>query len=159
MHTLTFVSSVAGQTAIIYAFLIAAFAVAGRRSMAQLTLPDYFIVALVGSAVESGLYLGGGSFWAGLVSAGTLIAANRAVSALVNRVPSVHRLLVGRPMLVVHDGAFIEANLRRARLTKDNILAAIRRRGYDGLESVRFAVLEPAGTISVVPRPRPEGQK
>ncbi len=155
MHTLAFLTSVAGHTAIIYLFLIVAFVVAGRRSMAELTLLDYFIVALVGSAVETGLYLGGGSFWAGLVSAATLIAGNRAVSTLANRVPAVHRMLVGRPILIVHDGKFIESNLRRARLTKDNLLSAIRKRGYDGVDRVRFAVLEPAGNISVVPRQRP----
>ncbi len=140
------------QTFVIYLFLIAAVRAIGRRQMLQITLVDYLIVALLGSAVESGLYLGGGSFWAGVVSAATLMLANRAVAALQARAPWLHRLLVGAPILLVEDGHVIAANLRRARLTERELLSAIRIRGYEGPGVVRFAVLEPNGKIGVVPK-------
>ncbi len=143
---------VAGQTFVIYLFLIAGVRAIGRRQMLQITLLDYVIVALLGSAVESGLYLGGGSFWAGIVSAATLIAANRAVAMLQTRLPWVHRLLVGPPILLVNDGHVVAANLRRARLTERELLSAIRVRGYEGPRVVRYAVLEPNGKIGVVPK-------
>ncbi len=143
---------VAAQTFVIYLFLIVAVRAIGRRQMLQITLLDYLIVALLGSAVETGLYLGGGSFWAGIVSAATLMLANRSVALLATRVPWVHRLLVGAPILLVDDGHVIAANLRRARLTERELLSAIRIRGYEGPRVVRFAILEANGQIGVVPK-------
>jgi uncharacterized membrane protein YcaP (DUF421 family) len=140
------------QTLATYLFLVAALATVGRREMAQLSSIDYLIIALLGSAVESGLYAGGGSFWAGLASLVTLLLANRALVSLTARSPRLRRFLVGRPILLVHDGRIVGAELRRSRLTEEELQAAIRLRGYDGVEAVRFAVMEPNGEIGVVPR-------
>ncbi len=152
MRTATLLLSVVGHTLVIYVFLICGFTVLGRRQMAQLTLVDYLIIALLGSAVETGLYLGTGSFWAGLVSAASLLVANRLLSLLVARVPAVRTLLVGVPVLLVREGEVIESGMRRAHITRGNLVTAIRRRGYEDVGDVRFAVMEPGGDISVVPR-------
>ncbi len=144
---------VAAHTLLIYVFLIVALRTVGRRQMLQITLLDYVIIALLGSAVESGLYLGGGSFWAGLVSAATLLGANRALSELVARSRRFHRLFIGSPILLVHDGRILVADMRRVHLTERQLQAAIRLRGYEGVNQVRFAVMEPNGEITVVPRP------
>ncbi len=143
---------VALHTLVIYLFLIVALATVGRQQISQLTVLDYLIIALLGSAVETGLYLGGGSFLAGLVSAATLLLANRGLGVVVERSPAIRRFIVGVPIVLVHNGKIIPANLRRARLTKKDLFAAIRLRGYDDLRSIRFAVTEPSGEIGVVPR-------
>ncbi len=147
---------VAAQTAVIYLFLVLALSTIGRRQMLQISLIDYLIIALLGSAVETGLYLGGGSFWAGLVSLSTLLAANLALSRLRARSTGVARLFHGTPVLLVHDGRILASHLRRVRLTKEDLLAALRLHGVDELETVRFAVMEASGDVTVVPRARDE---
>ena len=143
---------IAAQTLAIYACLILGLRVMGRRAMAQLTLLDYLIIALLGSAVETGLYGGSASLEAGLVSLTALLLADRGLTALVARIPALRRLLVGTPVVLVHDGQLIAAHLREQCLTLDDVLEGIRRRGYDRLEDVRFVVLEVDGRIAVIPR-------
>jgi uncharacterized membrane protein YcaP (DUF421 family) len=143
---------IVAQTLGIYLFLILGLRRLGRRQMAQLTLVEYLVIALLGSAVETGLYRGSGSLEAGLVSVTTLLLANRALALAVARVPHLHRLLVGAPVLLVHDGQVVAAHLRQQHLTMDDLCQALRRRGYDNVGAVRFAVLEADGRISVVPR-------
>ena len=46
------------------------------------------------------------------------------------------------------DGETIEANLRRERITIDDLLEEARQQQLDSLETVRFAVLETSGRIS-----------
>ncbi|MGE5358649.1 MAG: DUF421 domain-containing protein [Bacteroidales bacterium] len=140
------------HTLVIYVFLVVALATLGRQQMGQLTLADYLIIALLGSAVKTGLYVGGGSFWAGVVSAFTLLASNRAFRFVSAHVPRVRRFIVGSPILVVHGGRVLDRNLRRAHMTEQDLMSAIRIRGYDSLEAVRFAVVEPNGSVGVVPR-------
>jgi len=152
LQTLLGLLVVVGQTIAIYAFLVVGLSRVGRRSMAQLTLIEYAIIALLGSAVETGLYSGSGALLNGLVSAASLLASNRALTLLARRWPALRRFLVGVPIVLVHDGQLVRPHLRQACLTEQDVLEAIRRRGYDRLDDVRLAVLEVNGTIGVVPR-------
>jgi uncharacterized membrane protein YcaP (DUF421 family) len=144
--------AVAGQTLAIYLALILGLRAIGRRQMAQLTLFDCLIIALLGSAVETGLYRGSASLAAGLVSVTVLLLANRGLSLLAGRVPALRRLLIGRHVLLVHEGRIIQEHLRSGGITKEELMQGIRRRGYDELEDVRFATLEADGRIAVIPR-------
>jgi uncharacterized membrane protein YcaP (DUF421 family) len=142
---------VIGQTLAIYAFLVIILSRVGRSLMAGLTYFSYLVLALLGSAVETGLYHGSAALTAGLASAATLLLADRAVCFLMNRWPRLRRLLAGGPVVLVHDGQFIAAHLRQVLLTENDVRAAIRKRGYGDLGSVHLAVMEANGEVGVVP--------
>ena len=142
---------VVGQTLVIYVFLVVILSRVGRSLMAGLTHFDYLIVALLGSAVETGLYRGSNSMSAGIASAMTLIATNRIMSWLMNRWPLLRRVLAGGPVVLVHDGQVMWDHLRQVHLSEQDLLAAVRRRGYDQLGNIHLAVLEQNGEVGVVP--------
>ncbi len=144
---------VAGHTLVIYLFLVLGLRRIGRRAMGQLTIIEYLIIALLGSSVETGLYAGSNSLGAGLVSAMTLLLADWALSTAC-RMPAVRRFMVSEPVLLVHDGQVLAEHLRQNYMTRADLMAAIRRRGYASLDDVRFAVLEIDGSVGVVPRIR-----
>ncbi len=141
-----------GQTLAIYLFLIAALGFLGRSQMATLTPVAYLLIALLGSAVETGLYAGKASLASGLVSAATLVAADWSLTSLLNRWPRLRRWLAGRPVVLVHDGAILWPHLRQVRLTEENLRAAIRKHGYHDPEDIHLAVLEMDGSVGVVPK-------
>ena len=140
----------AGQTLVLYAFLILALSRAGRPEMAQLTLVSYLIIALLGSSVEAALYAGSSSLAAGLTAATTLLLADRGLRRMIVHSTLARRILIGSPIVLVHDGQIIASHLRRSGLSYRNLMEAIRMHGYDSLEDVRFAVLEVDGSIGVV---------
>lgn len=142
---------IVGQSLAIYLFLVIALARFGRMAMAGLTPGGYLIIALLGSAVETGLYRGSTSLAAGLASALTVIAADQLLCVGLRRWPRVRRWLIGRPVVLVHNGRVLMAHLRQVRLTEDDLLAALRQRGYESAERVRLAVLEIGGSVGVVP--------
>ena len=143
---------VAGQSLAIFVFLVVVLSRTGRTLLTGLTPFEYLIVALLGSAVETGLYHGSDSLWAGLVSFTTLVLADHATSVLMKRCPRLRRLLVGGPVVLVHDGRVLHDHLRRVRMTEADVQAAARKRGYDNLDDVRLAVLEVNGQVGVVPK-------
>ncbi len=145
---------IVGQTAAIYLFLVVALSRLGRSHRTELTPDRYMMIALLGSAVETGLYRGSGSMFAGLASAATLIAADRALDAVADRWPRVRRWLAGTPVVLIHDGQVIWRHLRQAHLTEDDLRAALRQRGYDDVGNVRLAILELDGSVGVIPQPR-----
>ncbi len=146
---------VAGTTAGIYLFLIAILRLIGRRQLAQLSVLDLIVVLLLGSAVETAMIHGDLSLPAGLVSAGTLIVLNRLLSWVFLKSPRLSQLVNGGPILLVHNGQVLEGHLRRVGLTRPDLDAALRGRGYAGPAGVRACVLETDGTISCIgERPR-----
>jgi uncharacterized membrane protein YcaP (DUF421 family) len=74
------------------------------------------------------------------------------LSYLSYRIPRLRPLLEGEPIVLVIDGEAIAQNLRRERLTMDDLLEEARTQQLDSLEKVRFAVLETSGRISFLLR-------
>jgi uncharacterized membrane protein YcaP (DUF421 family) len=58
----------------------------------------------------------------------------------------------GRPIVLVHDGRPIDRNMRRERITLDELRAQARLAQIAEIDDVRFAVLETGGQISFIPR-------
>ena len=54
------------------------------------------------------------------------------------------------PTLLIYNGKLVEQNLRREKLTEEELWASLRRRGVLEIERVQQAVLEVDGEISVV---------
>ncbi len=139
------------HTVVVYLFLIFALRVLGRRQMGQLTIVDLAIILVMGSAVETAMVSGDTSLIAGLVCTTTLLVSNRLLAFGCLRSKRLRHLVVGGPLLLVHNGHLVEEHLHRVGLSDDDVLEAVRERGEAGIETVRFAVLETDGTINVVP--------
>ena len=143
------------QTLAIYAFLVICLVAVGRRQVTQITFVELVVIMVLGSAVETSMVAGNLSLMAGLGSATTLMLANRLLSIALARWTWLRRVVLGGPVLLVQDGTFLRDNLRRVGLTSEDVASAIRERGFDGLDAVRYAVLEIDGSISVIPMDAP----
>jgi uncharacterized membrane protein YcaP (DUF421 family) len=75
-----------------------------------------------------------------------------AVSYLVFRFRRVRPLFEPEPLILVEEGKVIDHNLRRERLTVEELLAEARLQQIPSLGDVRWAVLESSGKISFIPR-------
>jgi uncharacterized membrane protein YcaP (DUF421 family) len=91
------------------------------------------------------------SLKAGLVSGTTLFLLNYAVARQIRRSKRFGHVCGSGPMVLVHDGKFVEEHMRRSGLTCEDVLHALRQREQADLSNVRFAVLEPDGQINVIP--------
>ena len=73
-----------------------------------------------------------------------------AASYLSFRVRALRPLLDGEPVVLVEAGKAIDGNLRRERITYEELLASARLEGIESLDGVKWAVLETTGRISFV---------
>ncbi len=148
--TISEVGQVVGSTVVVYLALLVLLRLAGRRALAELTVIDLVVVLVLGSAVETAMIRGNISLEAGLVAAATLMVTNRLLAVAMLRSKRFRHEVGGGPTLLVHDGRPVEAHLRRAGLSLDDLHAALRGRGYDDIAKVRFAVFEADGTITAI---------
>ena len=75
-----------------------------------------------------------------------------AVSYLSFRFPRLRPALDGEPVIVVEDGKPIERNLRRNRISNEELASAARQNGYGSIDDIRWAVLETNGQLSFIPK-------
>ncbi len=67
---------------------------------------------------------------------------------------SFRRLLCGKPVILISEGTIDQTNLRRARITLDELTEHLREREVLDLSQVQYAILETNGQISVFPYPQ-----
>lgn len=140
------------HTTAIFAFLVVGLRTVGRHSLPQLRVADLVAILLLGSAVETAMVAGNTSLAAGLVSAGVLLVLNSSVGRLLARSARLRHLVGGAPLLLVHDGRLLPDHLRRAGLSATELDEALREHGECSVADLREVVLEPDGTVHVIPR-------
>lgn len=60
--------------------------------------------------------------------------------------------IMGEPTILVKHGKIIKKNCRRSEVSISELLAALRIRGYPSIQVVQYAIMEPTGAISILPR-------
>jgi len=128
--------------------------VVGRRELSSLEPFDLIMLVMIGDLVQQGITQNDFSVTGMLLVGSTVALMTVAVSYSTFRFPRLRPLLEGEPVIVVQDGKPIDRNLRRNRITHEELAAAARRQQFSALEDVKWAVLETSGQISFVPRSR-----
>jgi len=146
------------STLAIYVFLIVMIRLVGRRMLAQLSALDFIVMILLGSAVETAMVGASTSLAAGLVAASVLLVSNRLLTTVMLRSKRLRHLVVGGPVLLVHNGTLLRTRMRRLGFTEADVLEALRERGIHDLTDVHSAVLEADGRINVVQRTHHAGR-
>jgi uncharacterized membrane protein YcaP (DUF421 family) len=139
------------RTVVVYLALAVGLRVAGKRELGQMTSFDLVLVLVISNAVQNAMVGPDTSLIGGLAAAGVLLGLNAAVDRVRLRWPQLNRQLVGQPTLLVVRGEFLDANLRREGLERDEVVMAMREHGFSDLANVEMAMLEVDGTISIVP--------
>lgn len=138
------------RAVIVYVFLGIALRIAGRRELAQMTAFDLVLLLILANAVQNSINAGDNSLGGGLISAATLLAINFAVGEAAYRWRWFERIVQGRPLTLVRDGKLVMRNLRRERITVEELRSALRKQNVDGVSRCKQAVLESDGTLTAV---------
>ncbi len=138
------------RTIVVFVFLLVLVRVIGRRELSTLEPFDLILLIVVGDALQQGLTQDDYSLTGALLVVGTFAVLQVGVSWLSYRFPRTRPLLQGEPIIVVQDGQVIDRNLKRERLTAEEIAEAARREQIGSLSDVQWAVLETSGQISFI---------
>ncbi len=138
------------RSVVVYVFLMIALRIAGRRELGQMTTFDLVLLLVLANAVQNSINAGDNSLGGGLISATTLLLINFAVGEATYRWRWFERLVQGPPLPLVRNGKIILRNMRRERITLEELRSALRKQNIDGVSSCKHAVLESDGTLTAV---------
>jgi uncharacterized membrane protein YcaP (DUF421 family) len=137
---------------VVYFFLLAFLRFTGKRQLGQMSSFDLVVILIISNVVQNAMIGDDNSILGGLIGAATILVLNYAVARLVVADKRVERLVEGVPTLLIHNGRVLEPNLRHELLTRDELMAALRRQGILSVDEVRVALLEETGAITAVKR-------
>ena len=133
-----------------YVALLVMFRLAGKRLAGQTTTFDLIVLITLGVVIQ-GAALAPGALNA-IAFATTLFAAHKALSRWCARSESIRHFVRGKPRTLVQDGRILEDALVREAMTRDELLAGLRKLGHQNPGEIKLAVLEETGQISAVER-------
>ena len=143
---------IALRSLIIFVAFIVVLRFAGKRELGQFTLTDLVLILLVANAVQPAMTGPDTSLTGGLVIILTLFLANIALSWLRVRWGPAREFLEGQPALLARDGQWDTGAMRRQGIDIDEATTALREHGVQDVTETDLVMLEPDGTISVVPK-------
>jgi uncharacterized membrane protein YcaP (DUF421 family) len=126
--------------------------VVGRRELSSLEPFDVILLVVIGDLVQQGVTQSDYSVTGALIVIATIAVLTALMAFLNFRFRPLRRVLEGQPIVLVEDGRPVERNLRRERLTIEELESEGRQQQVASIDDMRWAVLETSGQISVIPK-------
>jgi uncharacterized membrane protein YcaP (DUF421 family) len=132
----------------LYFFVFAITRVIGRRELSQLAPFDIILLIVAGDAIQQGLTQDDYSLTGAVLVVGTFAVLQLITSYSSFRIERLRPLLEGEPIVIIQNGQILDRNLKRERLTEEEVAEEARQQQISSLDQVEWAVLENSGKIS-----------
>lgn len=139
------------RTVILYLLIIVGIRLLGKRQVGELEPTELVLALIIADLASVPMQDNGIPLLAGIIPIITLLCVAMIMSVLMMHSVRFRTLMCGKPSIVVSDGRIVQTELRRNRLTADELLEELRIKGYTDLTTIRYAILETSGQLSVLP--------
>lgn len=124
----------------------------GKRELGQMSPFELVLLIVMGDMIQQGVTHNDFSLTGAILAIATFAFWALVLSWISYLWPRSRDVLEGEPRIIISDGELVEHNLRRDRLTVGEIESEMRLSGIQAMKDVAWAVLEPSGKISFIPR-------
>ena len=142
------------RTVFLYGILIAVIRLMGKRQIGQMEPSEFVVTMLVANLAAIPMQDSAIPLFSGLVPILTVLGVELCLSTLSLRSISLRKLLCGKPVILIENGNILQENLRKTRVTLDELTGHLREKDVLDLRSVQYAILETNGNLSVFPYPK-----
>jgi uncharacterized membrane protein YcaP (DUF421 family) len=140
------------RAVVLFFFVFQITRIIGRRELSSLEPFDLILLIVMGDAIQQGLTQDDYSVTGALTVIGTFAILQVIVSYVSFRFPRTRPVLDGEPLVIVQDGKAIEKNMRRERITLEEVMVSARQQQVASLDDIAWAVLETSGKVSIIPK-------
>jgi uncharacterized membrane protein YcaP (DUF421 family) len=120
-----------------------------RRESGAARISMLLLLVLLADAAQNAMSGQYNSVTDGLLLVGTIMAWDYILDWFASRIPALHELIHPRPLMLIRNGHVMHANMRRERVSDEELWSSLRLHGIRELREVESAYLEGDGKISV----------
>ena len=140
------------RASVMFAVMYLLLRLLGKRELAQVTPFELVLLVVMGDLIQQGVTHNDFSLTGATLAIATFAFWGLLLSWITYLSPAAERLLDGCPRVIIRDGELLERNLRRDRMTRQEVESEMRLAGIARMGDVAWAILEPQGRISFIKR-------
>ena len=141
------------RTILLYLVLILTIRLMGKRQVGQMEPSEFVVTMLVANLASIPMQDSGIPLYSGLVPILTVLGAELLLSAFSLRSIWLRKLFCGKPVILIENGRILRENMRKTRITLDELSGHLREKDVLDPGTVQYAILETNGNLSVFPYP------
>ena len=142
------------RTLLLYMVLIFCVRLMGKRQIGEMEPAEFVVTMLLANLAAIPMQDGAIPLYSGLVSILTVLGMELVLSGLIMHSVVFRRFLCGKPVILINNGKILQENLRRTRVTLDELTGHLREKDVLDIRTVQYAILETDGSLSVFPYPK-----
>ena len=140
------------RTFLIYIFMFFAVKIMGKRELAQLHPFELIILLIISDMASVAMQGAGIPLLNSVIPIVTLTALQVGMSVIALNNPKMRRFLNGSPSILIKDGKINQKELKKLRMSIDDLAEELRTLGYFGISEVDYAVMETNGQVNAMPK-------
>ena len=125
--------------------------IAGRKSISQMTVATTVIMISIGTTIVQPV--ANHTLWKAVGSASVFIVTLMIIELLVLKFNWLEKLLSGNSKTVIENGVLQTDQMRKLRMSVDQLETRLRQKGIGNISDVQTATLEPNGLIGYELKP------
>lgn len=142
------------RTVILYLLLMCGLRLLGKRQIGDLEPSELVLTLIISDLASVPMQDYGIPLINGVLPIIILLCLSMLVSFFSLKSIRFRALVCGTPTVIIRDGTILQQSMAKNRLTVDELYEQLRSQGYSDLNSVKYAVLETSGQLSILPYTR-----
>lgn len=140
------------RTVILYLLIIVGLRLLGKHQLGELEPSELVLALIIADLASVPMQDNGIPLLSGVIPIVVLLCLDLILSVAAMGSIQFRALICGRPSVIIEKGRVVQAELRKNRLTVDELMEELRCKGYPDLSAIEYAILETNGQLSVLPR-------
>lgn len=141
------------RAAILYIFVILMVKLMGKRQIGQLQPAEFVITILISEIVTVPMQDNSLPLLSSVMAVLLLVSLEILLSSASLKFMKLRTAVEGNSIIVIRDGTIDQQQLKRLRLTIDDLIEALRQKDVFDISDVQYAIVETNGTLSVLLKP------
>jgi uncharacterized membrane protein YcaP (DUF421 family) len=137
------------RTLLCHLALILSVRIMGKREVGQLEPSEFVVSMMMADIATIPVAEPDRSVLSGILPIVLIVGVELLLSWLSSRNTGIRRLLCGKPVILIRDGKIQQRDLRRCRISADELAGQLRLKDVMDLTTVQYAILETGGNLSV----------
>ena len=142
------------RTIVLYLVMIIVIRILGKRQIGQMEPSEFVVTMMVANLATIPMENTEIPLPEGLIPIATILGAELAMTQLNLKSSRLRKLLCGKPEILIENGNILQKNLRKSRITLDELTGHLREKDVLDIRAVQYAILETNGNLSVFPYPK-----
>ena len=139
------------RTLILYFILMIGLRLMGKRQIGELEPSELVLTLIISDLASVPMQDFGIPLLTGIIPILTLLCITMLLSVLTMHSVKFRALVCGRPSIIVENGKLHQREMKKNRFTIDELMEELRMKGVTDLSTVKYAILETNGQVSVLP--------